>query len=77
MGLMIGGTLSGWILGWVGFVSNADQTPEAMMGIRVMFCFVPGAFAIANGLVLLLYPITEKQVLEMEKELEARRAATA
>jgi GPH family glycoside/pentoside/hexuronide:cation symporter len=76
MGLMIGGTLSGWILGWVGFVANADQTPEAMMGIRVMFCFIPGAFAIANGLVVLLYPITEKQVLEMEKELEARRAAT-
>jgi GPH family glycoside/pentoside/hexuronide:cation symporter len=76
MGLMIGGTLSGWILEWVGFVANAEQTPEAMMGIRVMFCFIPGAFAIANGLVVLLYPITEKQVLEMEKELEARRAAT-
>jgi GPH family glycoside/pentoside/hexuronide:cation symporter len=75
MGLMIGGTLSGWILGWVGFVANAEQTPEAMMGIRVMFCFIPGAFAIANGLVLFLYPITEDHVLEMEEELKLRREA--
>jgi GPH family glycoside/pentoside/hexuronide:cation symporter len=69
MGLMIGGVLSGWILGWAGFVANADQSPEALMGIRVMFCFVPGAFAIANGLVLFLYPITEEDVLEMEDQL--------
>ncbi|NDV60982.1 MFS transporter [Puniceicoccales bacterium CK1056] len=75
MGLMIGGVLSGWILGWVGFVANAEQTPGSLMGIRVMFCFIPGAFAIANGLVLFLYPITEEQVLEMEEELNARREA--
>ncbi|MGC9452937.1 MAG: MFS transporter [Oceanipulchritudo sp.] len=73
MGLMMGGTLSGWLLGWVGFVANAEQTPEAMMGIRVMFSFIPGAFAIANGLVLFLYPITEDHVLEMEEELRVRR----
>ena len=43
------------------------------MGIRVMFSLVPGAFAIANGLVLLLYPITEDHMLEMEEELKRRR----
>ncbi len=75
MGLMMGGTMSGWLLGWVGFVANAEQTPDAMMGIRVMFCFIPGAFAIANGLVLFLYPITEAQVEEMERELGERREA--
>jgi GPH family glycoside/pentoside/hexuronide:cation symporter len=73
MGLMMGGTLSGWMLGWVGFVANVDQTASAMMGIRVMFCLIPGAFAIANGLVLFLYPITEADVLEMEEELKERR----
>jgi GPH family glycoside/pentoside/hexuronide:cation symporter len=75
MGLMIGGSLSGFMLGYFGFVANTEQTPEALMGIRVMFCFIPGAFAIANGIVLLFYPITEEHVLEMEKELERRREA--
>jgi len=73
MGLMMGGTLAGWILGGAGFVANAEQTTEAIMGIRVMFSLVPGAFAIANGLVLLLYPITEDHMLEMEEELKRRR----
>lgn len=75
MGLMMGGTLAGWVLGGVGFVANAEQAPPAIMGIRVMFSLVPGAFAIANGLVLLLYPISEDQVLEMEAELKQRREA--
>jgi GPH family glycoside/pentoside/hexuronide:cation symporter len=77
MGLMMGGTLAGWMLGWVGFVANAEQAPSAMMGIRVMFCLIPGAFAIANGLVLFLYPITEEHVLEMEEELRRRRELKA
>lgn len=75
MGLMMGGTLAGWMLASVGFVANEDQTPGAMMGIRVMFCLIPGALAIGNGLVLLLYPITEDHVLEMEEELRMRREA--
>lgn len=75
MGLMMGGTLAGWMLGWVGFVANAEQTDSAMMGIRVMFCLIPGALAIANGLILFLYPITEDHVLEMEEALAARRDA--
>ena len=74
MGLMMGGTLSGWMLSWVGFVANAEQTEGAMMGIRVMFCIIPGVLAVGNGLVLLLYPITEDHVLEMEEELALRRA---
>jgi GPH family glycoside/pentoside/hexuronide:cation symporter len=77
MGLMIGGSLSGFMLASFGFVANTEQTPGALMGIRVMFCFIPGAFAIANGLVLFFYPITEDHVLEMEKELERRREAGA
>lgn len=76
MGLMMGGTLSGWILGWAGFVANAEQTEGAMMAIRVMFCLIPGAFAIANGIVLFLYPLTEEQVNEMEAELARRREAS-
>lgn len=73
MGLMMGGTLSGWMLGMVGFVANTEQTPDAMMGIRVMFCFVPGAFAVANALVLFFYSITEDHVLEMEEQLARMR----
>ena len=73
MGLMMGGTLSGWLLGWFGFVANTSQTDLSLLGIRIMFSIIPGAFAIANGLVLFLYPLTEDDVLDMEKRLEAKR----
>ncbi|HSH09474.1 MAG TPA: MFS transporter, partial [Oceanipulchritudo sp.] len=75
MGLMMGGTLSGWLLSAFGFVANEQQGSTSLLGIRIMFSLIPGAFAIANGFVLLLYPITEDHVVEMEEELKVRREA--
>ena len=75
MGLTIGGTLSGWLLGLFGFVANQPQETLALTGIRIMFSIIPGLLAIANGLVLFFYPLTEENVVEMEAELEARRSA--
>jgi GPH family glycoside/pentoside/hexuronide:cation symporter len=75
MGLTIGGSLSGWMLGLYGFVPNQPQTPEALSGIRFMFCIVPGVLAVANGLVLLGYRLTDAKVAEIETELATRRLA--
>jgi GPH family glycoside/pentoside/hexuronide:cation symporter len=75
MGLTIGGSLSGWMLGLYGFVPNQPQTPETLSGIRIMFCIVPGVLAVANGLVLLGYRLTDAKVAEIEKELATRRLA--
>jgi GPH family glycoside/pentoside/hexuronide:cation symporter len=75
MGLTIGGGLSGWMLSGVGFVANEQQTESAMIGIRVMFSILPGILAIANGVILLWYPLTEKDVAGIEADLIKRRAA--
>ena len=75
MGLMMGGTLSGWMLSGFGFVANEQQTPLALLGIRVMYCFIPAAFSLANALVILLYPLTEEDVADMEIKLAAIRTA--
>lgn len=74
MGLTIGGAGAGWLLSMVGFVANQDQTPEALFGLQVIFSLVPGALALMNGLVLLLYPIREETVRQMGVELAASRA---
>jgi GPH family glycoside/pentoside/hexuronide:cation symporter len=73
MGLTIGGTLSGWMLGFYNFIPNQPQTAETLNGIRIMFCIVPGVLAIANGLVLLGYRLTDAKVAEIEADLAARR----
>ncbi len=73
MGLTLGGGLSGWLLQFHGFVANAQQTESALQGIRMMFSILPGALALANGIVLLWYPLTEATVRRIEEELAQRR----
>ncbi|MGE9294978.1 MAG: MFS transporter [Puniceicoccales bacterium] len=76
MGLTIGGGVSGWLLGYYGFVANQTQTDETISGIRLMFSILPGVLAIANGIVLLWYPLTEKDTAEIEAALKERRDGT-
>ncbi|MDH3588348.1 MAG: MFS transporter [Gammaproteobacteria bacterium] len=75
MGLTIGGGVSGWLLALYGFIANAQQTEAALDGIRLMFSILPGALALANGLVLLFYPLTDAKVKTIEAELADRRGA--
>ena len=77
MGLTIGGAASGWLLAGFGFVANQDQTPEALMGIRIMFCIIPGALALLNGFILIFYPLSTRETEQMQSELEDRRKAAA
>ncbi len=75
MGLTIGGAASGWLLAYFGFVANQDQTPEALMGIRIMFCIIPGALALLNGLIVIFYPLNTAKTEQMHKELKLMREA--
>ena len=77
VGLTLGGAASGWLLGLFGFVANQPQSDEALMGIRVLFSLLPGALAVANGLVLLAYPLDREATAAFQAELEARRAEAA
>ncbi|MEM9938692.1 MAG: MFS transporter [Pseudomonadota bacterium] len=74
MGLTMGGAGAGALLGLIGFVANQEQSPETLDGLRIIFSLVPGGLALANGCVLLLYPIREETVEEMGRELAASRA---
>lgn len=77
MGLTIGGAASGWMLDGFGFVPNAQQSDGALLGIRLMFCVVPGALSVVNGLILLAYPLTQDEAARMQAELAQRRAGAA
>ena len=74
-GLTIGGGLSGWMLGIFGFVANVDQTDTSLLGIRLMFTVIPACFAILNAVVLVFYTLSDRQVEQIESELEARKTS--
>ena len=74
-GIMLGGFLLPLFLDRFGFVRNAAQTASAILGITLAFSIMPGVFALLKAGALSIYPLDQKQVDVIEKELAARRAA--
>jgi len=74
-GLLVGGFLLPLFLEQFGFVRNAAQTATALLGITIAFSLAPGLFALLKAGALLIYPLDQKRVDTIERELAARRAA--
>jgi GPH family glycoside/pentoside/hexuronide:cation symporter len=72
-GLSLGGALSAWIIDAYGYVPNAAQTGQALLGIRLGASVYP---AVALGFVLVclaVYPIGKTFNLRIQEELAERR----
>ena len=74
-GNLVGGFLLPLFLAYFGYVKDAVQTPKAMFGIALAFSLVPGFIALLKAVALLIYPLNQKRVTQIEKELAVRRAA--
>ncbi len=73
-GVLIGGFLVPWFLIQFGYVKDAAaQTPRALMGIAIAFSMGPALFAFLKVVALLIYPLDQKKVDEIERELAERR----
>jgi GPH family glycoside/pentoside/hexuronide:cation symporter len=75
-GILIGGFLVPLFLAQFGYVKGAEtQTAQALLGIALAFSIGPALFALLKCVALLIYPLNQKRVEEIEQELAARRAA--
>lgn len=77
VGNAFGVALAGWVLEFVHFVPNAKQSEGSLLGIRLVFCLLPCVFAFLNVFALLFYPLKDRDVAQIEKELTERRAKAA
>lgn len=75
LGLTLGAAIPGLILWYIGYVANAEQTRESLFGIRIMFTFLPAAFALLAGISVIFYPLRDRQLKDIESELKERRSA--
>ena len=73
-GTLVGQFLVPLFLARFGYVKDAVQTPTAMLGIMLAFSLVPGFIALLKATALMIYPLNQKRVDEVEKALAARRA---
>ncbi len=76
-GMVVGGFLLLLFLDRFGYVKDAVQTPAALLGITLAFSIVPGTIALLKAGALLIYPLNQKRVDEIERELADRRAAAS
>jgi Na+/melibiose symporter-like transporter len=72
-GLGLGGALSGWIIGAYGYVANATQTPEALLGIRLGSSIYAAIPFVVGIVCLALYPIGKQLNIQIQNELTERR----
>ena len=72
-GWTLGGAFAGWLLGYYGFQANVVQNAGTQNGIRMMVSVYPAIGALVSGLFMLIYPLKEKFLNNIEAELAARR----
>lgn len=72
-GWAIGGALGGFVLALFGYVANEAQSPETVHGIRLMLTWIPATAGLTAAAVLLLYPLNERKVQEITRDLQASR----
>ena len=53
------------------------QTGHALLGIAIAFSIGPALFALLKAVALMIYPLNQTRVDEIERELTARRAAAS
>jgi GPH family glycoside/pentoside/hexuronide:cation symporter len=75
MGLTLGGATVAWMLDFYGFVANQAQSAVTADGIVKLMSVYPATAGIIGGvLILLFYPLNNRMMVEIEKDLTARRS---
>lgn len=73
-GWAIGTAVTGWMLAAFGFQANAVQNADTINGIKMFLSILPAVGALLSFLFIFFYPLSEKRMKEVTKELEYKRA---
>ncbi len=72
-GWAIGSAVTGWLLAYFGFQANAEQTPEAINGIKMFLSILPAIGTVLSVIFISLYPLSELKMKDITSTLEAKR----
>lgn len=76
-GMALGGLIPGFVLSMTGYVAKAQQSPEAIMGIRALNGIIPIILTIGMLVLIKKYPLTESKYKEVIQELHKRKSEVA
>lgn len=75
LGGALGSAASGWLLQWVGFQSNVEQSEEAVGSMRILMSLAPAIVSLLGVLLTLFYPLSGAKITRIEHDLSLRRSA--
>jgi len=73
MGAALGSALLGWALASSGFTPNAEQSSEALHGIRLSISIYPGILSLLAAVLIIKYPLEANIMERIGTTLGARR----
>jgi GPH family glycoside/pentoside/hexuronide:cation symporter len=73
LGTALAAVVMGWVFTALGYVANADQTPESQTGIVLLISFIPAGFAFLAVGVMLFYRLDNRTLERIQGELAARK----
>ncbi|MGB1129021.1 MAG: MFS transporter [Haloferula sp.] len=77
LGISIGGPVCGWLLGGAGFKPGETPNDEVIESFRWIASILPGILAVANGVVLFGYRLTNETLETIQRDLAERRGTTS
>ena len=73
----VAGVLNGALLTAYGYVANAEQTAQSLLGIRVSMSVIPGALCLLAAVLTMFYKLDDHTMKQIELDLLERRARAA
>ena len=73
----VGGALTGWLLALYNYVPNVEQTPEAILGIKLALSVIPGTLMLLSVGLLFLYDLSEDVMERVQADLAEKRRVAA
>ena len=70
--LGLGAGLFGWMLSGVGYVANAAQTPQTLIGLKHIMIYLPAVGLICAGVTMLFYPLRKGSHEAILEDIAAR-----
>ncbi|GAB2758592.1 glucuronide transporter [Sinomonas soli] len=72
-GQAIGGALAGYAIAWGGYNGHAaQQSPQAVLGIQIAAGLIPAVLAIAAGVIMFFYDLTDERHAKIVAEIRER-----
>jgi GPH family glycoside/pentoside/hexuronide:cation symporter len=72
-GVALGASILAWLLSVYGYQPNVQQTAQSLLGIRLAISVYAAIPALIGAGIMFFYPLTNERMVEIEKELNARR----